>query len=130
MLPLVCPDADPAYLEHVDRWWHAMLPRIRPRMRSNGGPVLMVQIENEYGSCGADKAYLGHLAGLAKHLLGEEALLYTTDSRGHAQAGSLPGAAVLSAVDFGPGWFYPGLQRAQFIPPSSSISNHNLPPAS
>lgn len=37
------------YLAQVDTYWTQLLPVVRPWLRSNGGPILMVQIENEYG---------------------------------------------------------------------------------
>jgi beta-galactosidase len=36
----------------------------------------MVQVENEYGSYGDDKAYLRHLITLARGHLGHDAILY------------------------------------------------------
>ena len=35
-------DAD--YLQHVDRWWGQLLPRMTPLLYSNGGPIIMVQV--------------------------------------------------------------------------------------
>jgi hypothetical protein len=35
---------DANYLNHVDRWWGALLPRLTPLLYSNGGPVIMVQV--------------------------------------------------------------------------------------
>ncbi|PIO70220.1 glycosyl hydrolase family 35 [Teladorsagia circumcincta] len=32
----------------VDKWYSVLLPLIKPMMRHNGGPVLMLQVENEY----------------------------------------------------------------------------------
>jgi beta-galactosidase len=45
--------SDPAYLRHVDRWWGQLFARLRPHLAAAGGPVIMLQIENEYGFCGA-----------------------------------------------------------------------------
>jgi len=42
--------ADPAFLRFVDSWWGKLLPMMRPRLAVNGGNILMVQMENEYGS--------------------------------------------------------------------------------
>jgi beta-galactosidase len=51
--------ADPRYLRHVQRFFDALLPVLRPQLHANGGPVIMLQIENEYGSMGiCDKPYL------------------------------------------------------------------------
>ena len=35
------------------------LKELRPLMASRGGPIVAVQIENEYGYYGADHVYLG-----------------------------------------------------------------------
>ncbi|KAG0492129.1 hypothetical protein HPP92_005527 [Vanilla planifolia] len=71
--------ADPVYLKLVERWWGILLPRLVPFLYVNGGPIVMVQIENEYGSFGNDKAYLHRLANLARFHLGNDTILYTTD---------------------------------------------------
>ena len=55
---------DPNYLAAVERYLGELVPRIRPLMIGNGGPVLMVQIENEYGSYGSESAYLERLRQL------------------------------------------------------------------
>ena len=99
--------SDPVYLAHVDRWWRVLFSCLRKYLVTSGGPILMVQIENEYGYCGSDKVYLRHLAKSARALLGDDVVLYTTDPAAVTAAGSLPGDEVLTTVDFGPGWFYP-----------------------
>ena len=38
------------FTEQVEKWFGVLLPMIKPLLRENHGPVLMVQIENEYGS--------------------------------------------------------------------------------
>lgn len=52
--------SDPEYLAAVDRWYDALLPRIVPLQAAFGGPIVAMQIENEYGSFGSDSAYLEH----------------------------------------------------------------------
>ena len=42
--------ADPDFLRFVDAWWGKLLPMMRSRLAANGGNILMVQMENEYGS--------------------------------------------------------------------------------
>ncbi|MFC4910100.1 glycoside hydrolase family 35 protein [Actinomadura gamaensis] len=49
---------DPEYLAHVARYFDAVLPPIVERQRTRGGNVVMVQVENEYGSFGTDRRYL------------------------------------------------------------------------
>lgn len=100
--------SDPQYLTQVDKWWKVLLPRIAPHLYINGGNVLMVQLENEYGSYGlqtghCDVKYMAHLRDLAKSILGPNILLYTTDGDGdgYVRCGSVQGA--YATVDFGPG---------------------------
>ncbi|XP_054780948.1 beta-galactosidase 17 isoform X2 [Prosopis cineraria] len=97
--------SDPTFLKQVDRWWGNLLPKLVPLLYDNGGPIIMVQIENEYGSYGNDKAYLHHLVNLARGHLGHDVILYTTDggSRENLEKGTIRGDAVFSAVDFSTG---------------------------
>jgi beta-galactosidase len=55
---------DPHYMAAVTRYIERLAPRIRPLLVANGGPILMIQIENEYGSYGADAEYLAELRKL------------------------------------------------------------------
>ncbi|CAI8611983.1 unnamed protein product [Vicia faba] len=94
--------SDPAFLNLVERWWGKLLPKFVPLLYDNGGPIIMVQVENEYGSYGDDKAYLQSLITLARSHLGHNAILYTTDggSRENLEKGTIRGDTVFSAVDF------------------------------
>ena len=56
------------------------------------------QIENEYGHCGSNRAYLRHLLRTARQLLGVGAILFTTDPPDIADLGSLPGDEVLTCA--------------------------------
>lgn len=49
------------YLDCVERYYDKLIPMIVPYQFTKGGPVLMLQIENEYGSYGNDKEYLNAL---------------------------------------------------------------------
>lgn len=49
------------YLDCVARYYDKLIPLIAPYQITRGGPVLMLQIENEYGSYGNDKDYLNAL---------------------------------------------------------------------
>lgn len=100
-------DNDPAFLAYVDRWWAVLFGRLQRHLYQNGGPIAMVQVENEYGFCGENKSYLRHLIRLARTHLGEDIVLFTTDPPEIAAKGSIAGDAVYTVVDFGPGWFDP-----------------------
>lgn len=73
------------YLKYVDRWWDELFPVILPHLYSQGGNILMVQLENEFGSYGDtennlnDYDYMNHLRLKAIDLLGSDTQLYTTD---------------------------------------------------
>ncbi|CAL9044247.1 beta-galactosidase 8 isoform X3 [Musa acuminata AAA Group] len=103
--PLKLRSSDMTFLHYVERWWAVFLPRIAPLLYQNGGPIIMVQVENEFGSYGDDKAYLHHLVTLARKHLGHDIILYTTDggSRETLDKGTIPGEGVFSAVDFSTG---------------------------
>ncbi|KAK3880575.1 hypothetical protein Pcinc_014933 [Petrolisthes cinctipes] len=96
--------SDPAFLNHVDAWMGVLLPRIRPLLYENGGPVIMVQVENEYGSSGlfqCDYQYTSHLRQLFRHHLGSSLVLFTVDnpSGNNLRCGKIP--EVYATVDFG-----------------------------
>jgi len=57
---------EPLYLEAIAEYFDALLPIIVPRQVENGGPVILVQIENEYGAYGSDKRYLQALVDLTR----------------------------------------------------------------
>ncbi|WP_228637383.1 beta-galactosidase family protein [Microtetraspora sp. AC03309] len=92
--------SDPEFLAHVDRWFARLLPRVAAHQITRGGNVLMVQVENEYGSYGTDTAYLRHLAD-AMRASGIDVPLFTADGpEDHMlTGGSLPG--VLATATFG-----------------------------
>ncbi|WP_295505538.1 beta-galactosidase [uncultured Streptococcus sp.] len=55
--------SDEVFLQAVANYYDELLPRLTPRLLDNGGNILMMQVENEYGSYGEDKAYLFWTAG-------------------------------------------------------------------
>ncbi|MDH6577605.1 beta-galactosidase [Kitasatospora sp. MAP5-34] len=92
--------SDPAYLAAVDGYFDALLPAVAERQHDRGGNVLLVQVENEYGSYGSDAAYLRHLAdGLRRR--GVTVPLFTSDGpEDHLlTGGTVPG--LLATVNFG-----------------------------
>lgn len=54
---------DPEYLRYVDRWYRQIGSQIRRQLWKDGGPIIGVQIENEYGETGPG-AGAEHLAKL------------------------------------------------------------------
>ncbi|HXB96379.1 MAG TPA: beta-galactosidase family protein, partial [Puia sp.] len=52
---------DARYMAAVTRWVHRLSREIVPLQCDHGGPILMVQLENEYGSYANDRGYLADL---------------------------------------------------------------------
>lgn len=52
---------DPRYLEAVKRYLTEVGRVLGPQQITHGGPILMVQVENEYGFYGKDVQYMGDL---------------------------------------------------------------------
>ncbi|THA65675.1 beta-galactosidase [Streptomyces sp. A0958] len=93
---------DEDYLDAVRSWFAALLPQVAERRIGRGGPVIMVQAENEYGSYGTDEVYLRRVADM----LGEFGVgvpLFTSDGpEDHMlTGGSVPG--LLATANFGSG---------------------------
>ncbi|MFJ2885784.1 beta-galactosidase family protein [Streptomyces sp. NPDC087305] len=91
---------DTRFLGHLERWFRQLLPEITSRQLDRGGPVIMVQIENEYGSYGSDAVYLRRVEELLR-AQGVTVPLFTSDGPEDfmLSGGSVPG--VLATVNFG-----------------------------
>jgi beta-galactosidase len=87
--------ADSHYMPAVKRYVNAIAPAVKPLLAANGGPILMVQVENEYGSYGNDTTYLGEVrqAWLDAGINGP---FYTQDALGQVKANHtvVPGGAI------------------------------------
>jgi beta-galactosidase len=58
--------SEPQYLAEVTRYLRNVYTIVAPRQIDRGGPVILVQIENEYGAYGSDKDYLRALVELTR----------------------------------------------------------------
>jgi beta-galactosidase len=86
---------DSRYTEAVERYLQKLAVQVKTLQVTKGGPILMVQIENEYGSYGNDRTYMQWLKDVWKKN-GIEVPFYTSDgATPHMlEAGSLPDAAI------------------------------------
>ncbi len=86
---------DTRYMTAVTRYINRLSKEIVPLQCSKGGPVVMVQIENEYGSFGNDKNYLEALRTLWLQN-GINVPFYTADgpTAYMLEAGNIDGAAI------------------------------------
>jgi beta-galactosidase len=87
--------SDPEYMEAVREYVSAMAKEVKDLQCNNGGPIIMVQVENEYGSYANDKAYLEALRDMwVKN--GITVPFYTADGATPymLEAGNIDGAAI------------------------------------
>ena len=92
---------DPKYLEPAKRWLHRLGQELAPLQYAHGGPIIAVQVENEYGSFDADHAYMEDIRHTLIDSGFDNALLYTADGADYVTNGSLPDLPV--AINFGTG---------------------------
>ena len=70
------------YMKEFLAYFDELLPRLAPLQVTNGGPIIMMQVENEYGSYGDDKEYLASLRD-AMIARGVDVPLVTSDGPEH-----------------------------------------------
>lgn len=66
------------YMEHFTRYLRRIFDEVRPLLCTNGGNVIMMQVENEYGYYGDDKKYLASLVKIYREN-GIDVPLFTSD---------------------------------------------------
>jgi len=69
---------DPRFMEKVRQYFSVLIPKLVPLQSTQGGPVIMMQIENEYGSYGMEKDYLRQTKQLMEEF-GVDVPLFTSD---------------------------------------------------
>ncbi|TDU03180.1 beta-galactosidase [Streptomyces sp. 846.5] len=92
---------EPRYLAAVDAWFDVLLPVLTPLQVGLGGPIVAMQVENEYGSYANETAHLEYLRQGLLRRGATDCLLFTADGAGDGfqLGGRLPG--VLSTATFG-----------------------------
>jgi beta-galactosidase len=86
---------DPRYMAAAEKYMSKLAVEFKPYMVTKGGPIIMVQVENEYGSFGNDRNYMARLKQVWVEN-GIDVLFFTGDgpTTYMLEAGSLPGCAV------------------------------------
>jgi len=98
---LVLRSQDPKYLAAVQAWFTRLGKEIRPLLLQNGGPIIAVQVENEYGSFGKDHAYMEAIKAALEKSGMDAPVLYTADGPEEIPNGSLP--ELPAVINFGTG---------------------------
>jgi beta-galactosidase len=93
---------DSVFMSQVEHYFSTLIPMLVPLQVTHGGPVLMMQVENEYGSYGMDKNYLRATKTLMIKY-GVDVPLFTSDGvwQEALDAGSLIGDDILVTGNFG-----------------------------
>jgi len=89
---------DPRYLDAAKKYLREVGRELGPLQITHGGPILMVQVENEYGFYGKDKEYLGELRQALLDA-GFNVPLFCCDPPNHLQDGYR--ADLFPVVNFG-----------------------------
>jgi beta-galactosidase len=98
---IVVRSTDPKFMEPARRWLLRLGQELAPLQIGNGGPIIMVQVENEYGSFGSDHNYMEQIHRDMVDAGFDKAQLYTADGPEQLPAGSLP--ELPAGINFPPG---------------------------
>ena len=72
-------EQDPYFMERVKIFEQKVGEQLAPLTIQNGGPIIMIQVENEYGSYGEDKAYVSEIRDCLRSIYGEQTTLFQCD---------------------------------------------------
>ncbi|MGL4453195.1 MAG: glycoside hydrolase family 35 protein [Sarcina sp.] len=93
---------DPIFLNKVDNYFSVLLNLVKNLQITQGGPIIMMQIENEYGSFGNNKTYLKNIKNLMLKY-GINVPLFTSDGAWQEalESGTLIEDNILPTANFG-----------------------------
>ena len=72
-------ERDPYFMERVKIFEKKVGEQLKPLTIQNGGPIIMIQVENEYGSYGEDKPYVSEIRDCLRSIYGKELSLFQCD---------------------------------------------------
>ena len=89
----------PLFFDAVQRWFDVLIPRLADLQAAAGGPIVAMQVENEFGSFGDDPGYLLRVRDALTER-GITELLYTADgpTERMQQNGSIPGVLATATL--------------------------------
>lgn len=92
---------DERFLGPAEKWLSRLGQEVAPLQVARGGPIIAVQVENEYGSFGADSVYMSRIRELFAGAGFGGAILYTADGPSELPHGTL--RDLRAVANFGPG---------------------------
>ncbi len=72
-------EPDPYFIERVALFEAEVAKQVKSLTIANGGPIIMVQVENEYGSYGANKGYVSQIRDIVRTHFGNDITLFQCD---------------------------------------------------
>ncbi len=72
-------ERDPYFMERVKIFEEKVGEQLKPLTIQNGGPIIMIQVENEYGSYGTDKPYVSEIRDCLRSIYGDKMALFQCD---------------------------------------------------
>lgn len=72
-------DNDPYFLERVDKFEEQVAAQVGDMTIEKGGPIIMVQVENEYGSYAVNKEYISNIRDIVRKHFGNDVKLFQCD---------------------------------------------------
>ena len=72
-------ERDPYFMERVKTFEQKVGEQLAPLTIQHGGPIIMVQVENEYGSYGEDKPYISEIRDCLRSIYGSTTTLFQCD---------------------------------------------------
>ncbi|GAM43980.1 hypothetical protein TCE0_060f19230 [Talaromyces pinophilus] len=105
------------FLTTVSNYMQRLAQELHNQQTTQGGPILMVQVENEYGNYGSDHSYTQAIGNIFKQ--NWQVPLYTNDggNQGALSGGQIPG--ILSEIDGNPQGGFSA--RNQYVKDQSSL---------
>ena len=70
---------DPYFLERVEKFQEQVAEQVGDLTIERGGPIIMVQVENEYGSYGINKEYIANIRDILRKYYGDKITLFQCD---------------------------------------------------
>jgi beta-galactosidase len=113
---IVVRSSDPKFMTPVASWMKRLGQELAPLQIGNGGPIIAVQVENEYGSFGDDHAYMEQVHHLIEASGFTKSLLYTADGPEQVPKGSLP--ELPAVINFGGGGAEKGFATLKELRPN------------
>ena len=116
---IVLRSTDQRFTRPAARWLDRLSRELAPLLSSRGGPIIAVQVENEYGSFGSDKDYMTWQRDALTHAGFRDVLLYTADGDVQLPKGTLPDLPAV--VNFGAGGAEGSFTRLQAFRPDGPM---------